>query len=115
MIGDPAGERQAQRRQERPVGADAVQDRLRRDRRERHRLSHDDPERLPPAEFDEHRLARLEIAETVRYHVGVCPVPAPASGINRDLDGAAPVDRHRSIRERRVELHGLRHDQGDRE
>ena len=76
VVGDPACERQAERRQQRPVGADPVDDRLgRRPRPRSGRLAEDDPQRLAPAELDEDGLARLEIAE--RAGTGYVYVRAP--------------------------------------
>ncbi len=88
-VGDPARQPEAERRQERPVGAHAIDDRLGRRYRESGRICKHDPECLPPAELDQHRLAELEVAEPVRDQVGVRPVPA--RGIDRHFDGPAGI------------------------
>ena len=62
------------------------------------RLGDDDPERLPPPELDEHRLAGLEIGERVRHEVGVRPVPAASGRVDRDLDGAPAAGRRPRVR-----------------
>ena len=93
MLGDPAREPQRERRQQRPVGPDAVDDRLGRHVREPGRLRDHDPERLPPAELDEHGLTELEIGQGGGHQVGVGPVPSPSGGIDRDLDGSPAAGR----------------------
>ena len=85
---DLPGERETQRRKQRAVSADAVDDRPRRDTGGRRRIGEDDPEGLAAAELDEHRLADDEVGKRRRNHVGECR-PTGARRIHRDLDEPA--------------------------
>ena len=88
--GDPAGEVEGERRQERSVGPDPCGDRFEGDPLRCARLAEDDPERLAPAELDEDRLARHEVGEAGRDGVRVGPRAAATRGVDRDLDRAHP-------------------------
>jgi len=112
---DPAREREAQRREERPIGPDPIDDRPGRDFGECRGLRHHDPERLSPAEADEDRFAELEVVEMFGHEVGVRPVAAATGSIDRDLDGTRPRRGSGLTAQRRVELHGVANGQGDRE
>ena len=127
VLGDPAREPERKRWQQRPVGPDTVDDRLGRYIGEPSRLRDHDPESLPPAELDEHGLAKLEIGQGGGHEVGVGPVPSPSGGIDRDLDGspaagrldgpAAPrrLDRSPSVRQGDLELDRVAARHGERE
>jgi hypothetical protein len=86
VASDPARQPERQWRQERAVGPDPGDDRLGRDVRTRRGLAQDDPERLPPAELDQHGLADLEVAERSRDEIRVRPVAAASRRVDRDLD-----------------------------
>ncbi len=127
---DPAGEAEAEGRQQRSVGPDAFDDRLGQHAgRDRRGLAQHDPERLAPAEVDEDRLAELEIGKVLRDQVRVGPRTGRAGGVDRDLDepgrrDVGPVIRLESERghersleadpARRVEPMGLGDDRVDR-
>ena len=119
MLGDPAREAQRERRQQRAVGPDAVDDRLRRRRPGSPDASAEhDPQRLPPPELDEDRLAGLEVGERGRDQVGVGPVPAAPGRVDRDLDGspaAGRLDGDRAVRQRDLELDRVAARHGERE
>jgi hypothetical protein len=110
VIGDPSGEGDGQRRQERTVGPDPVHDRLgghAGQRVGRRGLGDDDTERLPSAELDEDRFPDLEISQCLGDEIGVGPIAAAPSRVHRDLDRAR----------RRADLlpDGVAEDQGDLE
>src|SRR5206468_8520482 len=88
VVRDPAGEREGEGRQERPVGADAPGNRLGDDPLGRRGTAKDDAERLATPELDEDRLAGLEIRERWRNRVGVAARATPAGSVDRDLDVA---------------------------
>ncbi len=116
MPRDRRRQRESQARQERPVGADPIDERLGTGRGQLARLGDDDPERLPPPEFDQHRLTGFEIRERVRDEVRVRPVPAASGRIDRDLDGAPAAGRRPGSGRRRLRRHGVgQQGQGDRE
>ncbi len=81
-LGDPPGQGKGQRREQRTVGADPIGDRLRLQARSRGGRSEHDPERLPPAEFDQDGLTRLEVHQSLGDRVR----EAPASRTGR-VDG----------------------------
>ena len=91
MLGDPAGERERERRQQRTVGSDARGDRLERDAR---------PARSrrrgrPPSAWRRPNSTRTaspldEVRETVGHCVRVGSRAAAAGGVDRDLD-ASPL------------------------
>ena len=86
MGGDPARQRQGQTRQQGAVRSDPVNERLWRSSGHITGRTQHDPKRLPPAEFDQHRLAVLEIGQRRRNSVGVRPCPTGPGGIDRHLD-----------------------------
>jgi hypothetical protein len=86
VIRDPASERQAERRQQRPVRADARDNRLEADPVGWHGVGEDDRERLSSAEFDEDGFARDEIRKGSWDAVGVGPGAAATGRVDRDLD-----------------------------
>ena len=87
VLGDPARQCERQGRQERSVGTDTVDQGLgRRSRRRLVRAAQHDPERLPPAELDQHGLAILEIRQGLRHAVGEGPRATGAGRVDRDLD-----------------------------
>ena len=84
---DPAGQAEAERRQQRTVGPDAFDDRLGQHAgRDRLGLAEDDPERLAPTELHQHRLAELEVGKAVGDQVRVGPRTRRAGRVDRDLD-----------------------------
>ncbi len=85
-IRDPASEPQAQRREQRPVGSDTIDDRLGRRRGECSDLGQDDAQRLAPSELDQDGLAELEVVQPVRDEIRVRPVTA--GGVDGDLDSS---------------------------
>ena len=91
-IGDPFGQAHPKGREERAVRAHAPDDRLRLDARHLGAGPQHDPERLPPAELDQHRLPHREISERVRHPVRVRAVPRRACRVDRDRDDS--VVRH---------------------
>ncbi len=90
VAGDPAREPERQRREQRAIRADAIDDGLRGDGRQRDGFRDHDPEGLPPPELDEDRLADDEVGERLRDEVGVGPVTAPARRVDRHFDRAQP-------------------------
>ena len=88
--GDPAGERQPERGQERSVGPDPVHDGLRGHAGRRSALAEDDAEGLPPPELHEDGLAGLEVGERLRDEIRVRPVPAGARRVDGDLHQPRP-------------------------
>ena len=85
---DPAREGERQRREQRPVGADPIDDRLDVGTGRGTTLgrAEDDAEGLPPPELDQDRLAILQVREARRDDVGVRAVAAGPGGVDRDLD-----------------------------
>jgi hypothetical protein len=102
--GDPAAEPERERGQERSVGTDPVDDRLRIETSRCGGLGEDDTECLALAELDEDRLPELEIGELLGDRIRVRPRAGAAGGIDRDLDTAG-----RRRTRRRVELEPERH------
>ena len=90
---EPARQLEGQGRQQRPVGADALGDRLRGNGRPLPRRSEDDSQRLAPPVFDEDRLARLDVGQPFWQVIGVGPASAAARGVDRDLDQPSLVGR----------------------
>ena len=91
--GDPLREREGQGRQERPVGANPVDHRLRDNIHRAGGLTHDDPERLPSPELDEDRLAGQEVAERRRNRIRIGPPAGATRGIDGDFDKPRRVTR----------------------
>jgi len=90
VLGDPGGEAHAQLGQERPVGADAVHDRLRLDAGDHFARAKHDPERLSPAELDEHGLAGSEVRQVLRDAVGEGSLARGPGRVDRDCHEARP-------------------------
>jgi hypothetical protein len=86
---DPPGQPQGQRREDGAVGPDPIEDRLRIDVGRAGRLRDDDPERLPPSELDEDRLAQLEVQHRIGHPVRVRAVAAPSRDVDGDLHETA--------------------------
>ena len=82
---DLAGERQRERRQERPVGAHPRPQRPGRDAIGRRGVAQDDPHGPPAAPFHEDRFAGGHVGERIRDEVGPRSAPRNAGRVYRHL------------------------------
>ncbi len=104
---DPAGEGQRQRRQQRPIRPDPVEDGFRGQARHDGRLGEDHGQGLPAAVLHEDRLARDHVGQPIREMVGVGPVAAATGRVDRHFDEApARRDRFDQPERRRVIAEG---------